>query len=71
VLWPDAADAYMILGNDAKNRGRLKTARQFYEQGVHAGERALGPEAFSEGVGHFWGVLETRPYMRAHGRTSC
>ena len=30
-----------------------------------AGERALGPEAFQRDVGHFWGILETRPYMRA------
>ena len=30
-----------------------------------AGERALGAQAFEEDVGHFWGLLETRPYMRA------
>lgn len=29
---------------------------------------ALGPEGFEEFDGHFWGFLETRPYMRArHG----
>jgi tetratricopeptide (TPR) repeat protein len=32
------------------------------------GELALGPEGFKEYDGHFWGFLETRPYMRArHG----
>ncbi|MDP2168388.1 MAG: hypothetical protein Q8J64_08670 [Thermodesulfovibrionales bacterium] len=36
-----------------------------YRQGVEAGEMALGKKAFKEGVGHFWGILETRPYMRA------
>ncbi len=28
-------------------------------------ERALGPDAFREYEGQFWGVLETRPNMRA------
>jgi hypothetical protein len=26
---------------------------------------ALGPRGFKEYAGHFWGFLETRPYMRA------
>ena len=37
-----------------------------------AGERALGPEAFQEYAAHFWGILETRPYMRAReGLAQC
>lgn len=32
---------------------------------VEAGELALGKEGFEEYAGHFWGFLETRPYMRA------
>ena len=32
---------------------------------VTAAEKTLGPEAFQREVGHFWGILETRPYMRA------
>lgn len=43
-----------------------------YRQGVEAGERALGKDAFEEDVGHFWGILETRPYMRARaGLAEC
>src|ERR1019366_3182811 len=42
-----------------------KEALRLYEQGVAAGERALGVDAFERDVGHFWGILETRPYMRA------
>src|SRR5262249_38122431 len=42
----------------------LQEAKDYYEKGVHAGERALGA-AFEEDVGHFWGIIETRPYMRA------
>lgn len=42
-----------------------RAARDLYAQGVAAGGRALGDEAFAEYAGHFWGVIETRPYMRA------
>lgn len=34
-------------------------------QTVERAERVLGPESFREYDGHFWGFLETRPYMRA------
>lgn len=59
---PDCADAYVLLAEGAKTR---KESLESYEQAVAAGERALGPKAFKEDVGHFWGLLETRPYMRA------
>ncbi len=59
---PDCADAYVLLAEHARSR---REALRLYEQGVAAGERALGPEAFKQHAGHFWGVLETRPYMRA------
>ncbi len=39
-----------------------------YEQIVRAGERDLGKEVFKEAKGYFWGMLETRPYMRARHR---
>jgi tetratricopeptide (TPR) repeat protein len=59
---PDCADAYVVLAEEADT---LEKARDLYEQGVTAGERAIGAEAFTEMRGRFWGVLETRPYMRA------
>jgi tetratricopeptide (TPR) repeat protein len=62
AICPDCADAYVLLAELAPNR---KQALALYEKGVAAGERALGPEAFQRGAGHFWGLLETRPYMRA------
>jgi tetratricopeptide (TPR) repeat protein len=40
-------------------------ARYWYQRGVEAGEHALGSETFAREVGHFWGLMETRPYMRA------
>jgi tetratricopeptide (TPR) repeat protein len=61
-LWPDSADAYVILAEQAPSR---KAALQLYEQGVAAGERAVGEKTFREYAGQFWGVLSTRPYMRA------
>ncbi len=62
ALWPDCADAYVLLAENAPTR---KEAIDLYTQAVAAGERALGPEAFQRDAGHFWGLLETRPYMRA------
>lgn len=34
---------------------------------VALAERRLGKKVFAESAGHFWGYLETRPYMRARG----
>ncbi|MEX0915000.1 MAG: hypothetical protein WD397_12575 [Wenzhouxiangellaceae bacterium] len=62
-IWPDCADAWVQL---AKNMAEsLEEAHELYTAGVKAGERALGEQAFTDDVGHFWGILETRPYMRA------
>jgi len=66
---PDCADAYVLL---AEHANTFRQAMSLYEQGVAAGQRALGPEAFREHEGHFWGVVETRPYMRARlGLAQC
>jgi tetratricopeptide (TPR) repeat protein len=61
-ICPDCADAYVLLAEHARSR---KEALDLHEKGTAAGERALGADAFRQNVGHFWGVLETRPYMRA------
>ena len=60
---PDCADAYNFLAEvTAKS---LEEALVLYRKAVEAGERALGKKVFKEDVGYFWGLLETRPYMRA------
>lgn len=60
---PDCADAYVLLAEiDAKT---IEEARDYYQKGVEAGERALGAKVFEEEAGHFWGIIKTRPYMRA------
>ncbi|MFN8443595.1 MAG: hypothetical protein U0175_22645 [Caldilineaceae bacterium] len=59
----DCADAYVLLAEEAaKTR---EEAINYYEQGIAAGERALGKKFFKENAGYFWGLIETRPYMRA------
>ncbi len=66
----DCADAYVLLAEETARS--LEEARDLYEQGVKAGERAIGPRMFAEDAGHFWGILETRPYMRARlGLAQC
>jgi tetratricopeptide (TPR) repeat protein len=66
----DCADAYVLLAEESAKT--LAEAATLYANGVAAGERALGEEMFAEAAGHFWGVLETRPYMRARaGLASC
>ena len=59
----DCADAYVLLAEEAAADGA--DAIRFLEEGVRAGEHALGRKMFEEEAGNFWGILETRPYMRA------
>jgi tetratricopeptide (TPR) repeat protein len=67
-VWPDCADAYGLLAARAPD---FESACRLYEQGMAAAERAMGSEMFEE-AGSFWGLLETRPYMRAlHGLAEC
>lgn len=70
TIWADCADAYTLLAEEKSQS--VTEARAYLEKAVEAGERALGPAAFEEDVGHFWGILETRPYMRARaGLADC
>jgi len=66
----DCADAYVLLAEEEADTPI--TALEFYRQGVEAGRRALGEDYFEENRGHFWGLVETRPYMRAmEGMATC
>jgi tetratricopeptide (TPR) repeat protein len=69
AISPDCADAYVTLAEMAPS---LDQTFELYRKGVEAGERALGKRAFTEDAGYFWGILETRPYMRARaGLAQC
>jgi tetratricopeptide (TPR) repeat protein len=59
----DCADAWVLLAEETATTA--EEATRLYEEGVHAGERAIGEEAFAELTGEFWLALDTRPYMRA------
>ncbi|MCM2536059.1 SEC-C metal-binding domain-containing protein [Neobacillus pocheonensis] len=61
-LNPNCADAYVIL---AEGVASLEEALGLYEKGMKAGEKELGKAFFKENKGHFWGLIETRPFMRA------
>lgn len=63
AISPDCADAYVLLAEETA--GTMEETRDLYQKGVQAGERALGEEFFEENAGEFWGILQTRPYMRA------
>lgn len=69
-IYPDSPDAYIILAQDeAQTSAELL---KLYTSGVEAGERDLGQAFFEENKGHFWGLVETRPYMRAkQGLAGC
>lgn len=60
---PNCADAWVILAEEEADTPDRRLA--YYRKGVEAGERALGRQFFRENAGDFWGILETRPYMRA------
>lgn len=60
---PLCADGYVILADSAKAGSDEQL--ELWRRGVAVGEEALGSALFEEMAGHFWGILETRPYMRA------
>lgn len=62
TISPLCADAYAILAAETDDP---EEALSLQRQAVEAGAKALGEMAFVEDVGNFWGLIETRPYMRA------
>ncbi|HBL15483.1 MAG TPA: hypothetical protein DD417_01615 [Elusimicrobia bacterium] len=63
AICPDCCDAYALLAEETART--VSEAAELYRKAVAAGERALGPDFFRDNAGHFWGLVETRPYMRA------
>jgi tetratricopeptide (TPR) repeat protein len=60
-VYPDSPNAYLVLAEEAENETE---ARAFLKAGMDAGERELGEVFFAENKGHFWGLHETRSYIR-------
>lgn len=62
-LDPDCVDALVVMIDvDARTPREMIEGLQ---RAVAAGERSLGAKFIRENKGHFWLLLETRPYMRA------
>lgn len=62
-LDPDCVDAMLIL---ADLGGRTQKARlEALRSAVAAGKRSLGEKFFKKNKGHFWMLIDTRPFMRA------
>ncbi|WP_458462772.1 SEC-C metal-binding domain-containing protein [Paenibacillus sp.] len=60
-MYPDSSDAYLILAEESDNES---DARAYLEAGIAAGKRELGELFFEKNKGDFWGLYETRPYIR-------
>ncbi|MDQ0724740.1 tetratricopeptide (TPR) repeat protein [Paenibacillus sp. W4I10] len=60
-VYPDSSDAYLILAEESDNES---DARAYLKAGIAAGERELGEQFFEKNKGDFWGLQETRPYIR-------
>lgn len=61
-LDPNNVEAYNFLANTERD---IDKAIYHYKKAIKAAEETLGKEYFKENKGYFWGLIETRPYMRA------
>jgi tetratricopeptide (TPR) repeat protein len=62
---PTNVDALLYMARrSADNDENVELLRKI----VALGEKNLGPKVFKEDAGHFWGFIETRPYMRARAQ---
>ena len=61
--YPDCTDALTMLAEIETEYVRDYVVRM--REAVKAGRRDLGPKFFEKNRGHFWGLIETRPFMRA------
>lgn len=62
-LDPGNVDAQLMMAEAAECDPAERV--DIFRKAVAAGAQLLGKKAFQELVPHFWGFIETRPYMRA------
>jgi tetratricopeptide (TPR) repeat protein len=60
-LDPDCIEGFEFLGNLGDS---MPISLAFYEKGVALGDKQFGGEYLEQHRGHFWGMHETRSYMR-------
>lgn len=63
AISPDCVDGYLILAYQAARDDAEKL--KFLKQAVDAGRRIVGREDMEAFEGHYWQVMDTRPYLRA------
>ncbi|MGG1552992.1 SEC-C metal-binding domain-containing protein [Paenibacillus ferrarius] len=61
-LDPLHPDAYNVIAGDLED---FKAAADYYRKGIEAGRKRLGSAFFKKNKGYFWGLTETRPFMRS------
>lgn len=62
-LDPNCCEAYLILEQELSTNPLQSI--HYYDKAIAAATNTLGENFFEEHVGHFWGLHETRPFMRA------
>src|SRR5699024_5376154 len=60
-IHPLSSDAYLLLAEDERD---MDQQLKLLKKAIDVGEQDLGDEFFKKNYGHFWGIIETRPYMR-------
>lgn len=60
--YPYSPDAYVLLAEDERSNDKRM---ELLEKANDVGKQDLGDEFFVANKGHFWGLIETRPFMRA------
>ncbi len=60
-LDPDCIEAYEFLATTSSSEALSLT---YLEKGIEIGKRIFGGEFLERSKGYFWGLHETRPYMR-------
>lgn len=54
-------EAYEYLGGTTRS---IDKAISYYKTGIEIGRKRFGGAFLEENKGHFWGIFETRPFMR-------
>lgn len=62
-IYPHLPDAWIMIGEHSS--GSPEKILPYFEKALEAGMKDLGEKFFKENKGHFWGMVESRPFMRA------
>jgi len=57
-----AIDAYNVLAHTVED---MEEKKNYFKQAIDLFQQEKGDKYFEENGGHFWGLVETRPFMRA------